>query len=238
MKSKIILSGFMMILILGVSISAPPKPVAIPTIPAVKPADAVLCSVVRVIDGDTIEVVYQGKVTKVRLQGIDTPETKHPDRPVEAYGPEASRFVINLLRGEKVYLTPSGKTFTLGKYGRLIACVYRAPDGLYVNAEVIRQGYGRAYTKYPGKHHKEYVQLERFAKQAKKGMWASSSPKPKTPPIKLSDNAVKAQKVYRTKTGTKYHKAGCSSLRSGKVEIPLKEARASGLAPCNRCKPN
>ena len=60
--------------------------------------------VVRVIDGDTVKIDYNGKATNVRLIGVDTPETVHPNKPVEAYGKEASNFTKNLLLGESVYL--------------------------------------------------------------------------------------------------------------------------------------
>ena len=60
--------------------------------------------VLRVIDGDTVKIDYNGKATNVRLIGVDTPETVHPNKPVEAYGKEASNFTKNLLLGESVYL--------------------------------------------------------------------------------------------------------------------------------------
>jgi micrococcal nuclease len=60
--------------------------------------------VLRTIDGDTIEIEQDGKPVKVRLTGVDTPETVHPSKPVEAFGKEASRFTANLLKGESAYL--------------------------------------------------------------------------------------------------------------------------------------
>ena len=146
------------------------------------------CKVARVVDGDTIVVVRNGKKTTVRLQGVDTPETKHPHKPVQAYGPEASLFLANLLQGEKVYLLPVGDKLHTGKYGRLIAYVYRAPDGLFVNAEIIRQGYGYAYPKYPGRHTKKFGRIERFAKEAKKGLWVGVNhvKQSKKKPMKIS----------------------------------------------------
>jgi micrococcal nuclease len=101
----------------------------------------------RVIDGDTIEIEQDVKPAKVRLIGVDTPEAVHPSKPVEEHGKEASRFTTNLLKGESVY--PEFDKNKQDKYGRLLAYVYRAPDGLFVNAEIIRQGYGHAHTKYP-----------------------------------------------------------------------------------------
>src|SRR5262249_9114156 len=61
-------------------------------------------AVVRVIDGDTIVVKIEGKDTRVRLIGVDTPETVHPNKPVEYYGKEASAFTKKLLEGQRVTL--------------------------------------------------------------------------------------------------------------------------------------
>ena len=127
--------------------------------------------VVRVIDGDTIVVRDIDKEIKVRLIGIDTPETVHPSKPVEHYGKEASRFTDNLLKGEKAYLVSDAEGDKVDKYGRTLPHVYRYPDGLFVNAEIIRQGYGHAYTRFPFKYMEEFRHIERFAREAEKGLW-------------------------------------------------------------------
>ena len=96
----------------------------------------------------------------VRLIGVDTPETVHPQKAVEAFGKEASAFTRNLLLGEEVYLRFDHKTASvvgeltdkIDKYGRMLAYLYRVPDGLFVNLEIVRQGYGHAYTQFPFKH--------------------------------------------------------------------------------------
>lgn len=145
------------------------------TLPVLKPPDfskLTAYPVVRVVDGDTIVVSDKGKDVKVRLVGVDTPETVHPRKPVEHYGKEASRFTTNLLKGEKVYLVSEPLPGALDRYGRTLAYVYRAPDGLFVNAEIIRQGYGHAYTQIPSKYMQEFKQLEQFARKAEKGLWA------------------------------------------------------------------
>ena len=81
--------------------------------------------VIDIIDGDTIKINYKGKLTTVHLIGMDTPETVHPQKPVEAFGKEATYFLKNLLLGESVYLRfDVQKT---DKYGRMLAYLYRAP---------------------------------------------------------------------------------------------------------------
>ena len=123
----------------------------------------------RVVDGDTVVIIHNGKPTPVRLIGVDTPETVHPQKPVEVFGKEASAFTRNLLSGESVYFRfDQEKT---DKYGRLLAYLYRVPDGLFVNLEIVRQGYGHAYTQYPFKHMELFRHYERQARQANKGLW-------------------------------------------------------------------
>ena len=98
----------------------------------------------RVVDGDTIQVDIDGRSETVRLIGIDTPETKKPDTPVECYGPEASARLAELL--------PPGTPVRLerdidsrDKYRRLLAYVHREPDDLFVNAALIDEGLARPY---------------------------------------------------------------------------------------------
>jgi len=67
--------------------------------------------VVRIVDGDTVVLLIQGKKTRVRLIGVDTPETVHPQKPVQPYGREADLFLKNLLRGENVYIEHSNSRF-------------------------------------------------------------------------------------------------------------------------------
>ncbi len=97
----------------------------------------------RVVDGDTI--IVEG-VGRVRLIGVDTPETVHPNRPVEFFGKDASAFAKRLLEGKRVRLEYDQER--QDRYGRALAYVYLA-DGTFVNAEIIRRGYGHAYTRFP-----------------------------------------------------------------------------------------
>ena len=139
-----------------------------------------------------------------------------------------------------------GKT---DRYGRTLAFIYRYPDGLFINAEIIRQGYGHTYTNYPFKYMEEFRQLERFAKEAEKGLWEQvpnekTSTKEANPPVVVP--VIKPQKkisssdddmiVYVTQTGKKYHRSGCRYLSKSKIPISLKEAKTS-YSPCSVCSP-
>ena len=143
---------------------------AAPEIPRPDFSSLDTAEVVRIVDGDTVVLRLRGDETTVRLIGVDTPETVHPRRPVEAYGKEASRFLTNLLAGESVYLQ-SEPGNTVDRYGRTLGYLYRVPDGLFVNLEIVRQGYGHAYTKYPFTHMDLFRFYESKARDAGRGLW-------------------------------------------------------------------
>jgi micrococcal nuclease len=126
--------------------------------------------VTRVIDGDTIEVEVGRGVRKVRLLGIDTPETKDPRRPVECFGREAAAKMRGLVGGRAVRLERDEVSDTVDRYGRLLRYVYSG-DRL-VNAEMIRQGYARAYLLFPFSRRDEFREHEREARDRGAGLWA------------------------------------------------------------------
>ncbi len=125
-------------------------------------------SVERVVDGDTI--IVEG-VGRVRLIGVDTPETVHPNRRVEFFGKEASAFTKRLLEGKRVRLEYDQER--QDRYGRTLAYVY-LENGTFVNAEIIRRGYGHAYTRFPFRHMEAFRQFEREARDNRRGLWGTA----------------------------------------------------------------
>jgi micrococcal nuclease len=181
---------------------------------------------VKVIDGDT--VVLDGNEI-VRLIGIDTPETKDPRKPVQYYGREAYEFTKRLVEGKKVRLA-----YDLNKkdkYGRTLAYVY-LENGTFLNAEVVKQGYGFAYRYFLFKYFDEFKQYEREARANEIGLWSDG--RGEELPVAY-ENA--SDIVYITRTGQKYHKEGCGSLRRSKIPIFLYEACKRRYAPCSNCNP-
>lgn len=129
-----------------------------------------LCS--RVVDGDTIIVNIDGKKERIRLIGVDTPETKHPSKPVQYFGKEATAFTKSMVEGKKVML---GYDYQLrDRYDRLLAYVY-LEDETFLNAEIIKQGYGFAYTKFNFKYLEEFRRYEKEAKEHRVGLWGGIS---------------------------------------------------------------
>ena len=141
---------------------------SLPSEPApVESPQATLPVVTRVIDGDTI--VVEG-VGTVRLIGVDTPETVDPRRPVGYFGKEASDFTKQIATGKRVRLEfDQDRT---DRYGRTLAYVYLQPENLLLNAEIIRLGYGFAYTRFPFRMMDQFRALEREAREAGRGLWA------------------------------------------------------------------
>ena len=126
----------------------------------------------RVVDGDTIEVTRDGVKEKVRLIGINTPETVDPRKKVECFGKEASLHAKKILLGQKVRLVSDDTQTKYDKYGRLLAYVYRE-DGLFINKHMIEEGYAYEYTYHvPYLFQKEFKEAQLKAQNEGKGLWA------------------------------------------------------------------
>ncbi|MBK9179072.1 MAG: thermonuclease family protein [Acidimicrobiales bacterium] len=130
-------------------------------------------TVERVVDGDTIVVDLGGRSERVRLIGIDTPESVDPRRSVECFGREAAAFTASLLpAGTPVRLVRDVEA--RDRYDRLLAYVYRQPDGLFVNAELARQGYALPLTIPPNVAHGDELRaLAAEARDVGRGLWAA-----------------------------------------------------------------
>jgi micrococcal nuclease len=127
--------------------------------------------VVRVVDGDTIRVELPSGEQAVRYIGIDTPESVKPGAPVECFAKRASAFNARLVEGERVRLVRDVEE--RDRYGRLLAYVYRARDGLFVNAELVRRGYATVATFPPNiAHEREFRRLARKARMSGRGLWS------------------------------------------------------------------
>ncbi len=132
-------------------------------------------TVIYVTDGDTVGVEIDGVEERVRLIGIDTPETKKPNTPVQCFGPEATAFTKSLLpEGTALYVERDVEARDV--YGRLLAYIYRSADGMFVNMEIIGQGYARPLTIPPNvAHADEFVVAARNAEATNVGLWAGCS---------------------------------------------------------------
>lgn len=130
-------------------------------------------TVTEVVDGDTLTVRLSGRTETVRMIGVDTPETVHPTKPVECFGPEASAFTTSLL--------PPGTRITLvrdaearDRYGRLLAYVTRADDGLFVNRAILVNGMAVPLSIEPNTaHQRDFAEVAHRASTARLGLWGA-----------------------------------------------------------------
>jgi micrococcal nuclease len=156
--------------------STGPPPTAGPVAPGHSAGEAVI---EHVVDGDTVDVDLDGRDERVRLIGIDTPETKDQDSPVECYGPEATALTE--------LLVPPGTAVRLERdvearddYGRLLAYVYLTDAGgratTQVNMEIVEQGFARPLTIEPNSiHAREFSAAASRAERSGLGLWAACS---------------------------------------------------------------
>ena len=133
----------------------------------------VTARVVRVVDGDTLDIAIPDgdrPHTRIRLWGVDTPETVRPNSPVEHFGPEASAFAKKILDGQPIRIeVPTDRT--RGKYGRLLAYIY-LPDGRLFNALLIETGHGYADPRFRHPKMREFKSLMKQAQKDGTGLWA------------------------------------------------------------------
>jgi len=136
----------------------------------------------RVVDGDTLVVALARGTERVRLLGIDTPESVKPNTPVQCFAKEASARLHSLLPDRTpVRLVPD--TEKRDRYGRLLAYVYRDSDGLFVNLDLVRGGYARVLTFRPNViHAAEFEQAAQQARQSSRGLWESCPAATNLPP--------------------------------------------------------
>jgi len=140
------------------------------------PANMQTAKVTRVIDGDTIDVSFDGKTERIRVIGIDTPETVDPRKPVECFGQEASAVAKEQLTDETVQLESDPTQGERDKYNRLLRYVWMDNGTVDFGKLMIATGYAHEYTyNLPYKYQAEYKQAQKEAEQGKKGLWADDA---------------------------------------------------------------
>ncbi len=135
------------------------------------PTQTTSARVVRVVDGDTIHVRAGGREDTVRYIGIDTPESVKPDTPVQCFAKEASHENSRLVDGQAVRLVLDREA--RDRYGRLLAYVYRASDGLFVNEQLVKLGFAKTLEIRPNTRYANRFSVLQIAAQARgRGMWS------------------------------------------------------------------
>jgi micrococcal nuclease len=135
-------------------------------------------TVAKVVDGDTLDIdISDGNYnhTRIRLLGIDTPETKDPRTGPMYFGKEATDFATQKALGKQVTVFLDKDRNSRDKYHRLLAYI-QLPDGKFLNEELLSEGYAYAYLPFKHSLFNKYKQLESVARSQKKGLWAGVTP--------------------------------------------------------------
>ncbi len=132
--------------------------------------------VIRVVDGDTVVINFNGTSTKARLIGVDTPESVDPRKPVECYSLEAKRYTEQLLLSNTAYIETDETQGLYDKYGRVLVYMYTSTTTPSVNELLIKNGYAREYT-YDKAYRYVHVfkESERYAQENTLGVWNSET---------------------------------------------------------------
>ncbi len=193
--------------------------------------------VTRVVDGDTYMVKIDGKEEKVRIIGVDTPESVHPQKDKNTKeGKIASDYVKNLLEGK--YVTLEYDTQERDRYGRVLAYVYL--DDMMVNKHLLEEGYARLATFPPNvKYVDEFTKIEKKAQANNKGFWSNNDFETSPKPDPLDNKTGKYIGNINTK---KFHYPDCNSVKNTKKANRVylktyKEAMDNNYEPCSICKP-
>ena len=131
----------------------------------------VLITILKVVDGDTVDIDLDGHTERVRLIGVNTPETKHPTKPIECFGPEASAYLTTLL--------PKGTTVRIerdvearDRYGRMLLYLDLGSNDLFINLDLVARGYGTPMSIEPNTFHRnDFVRAAAQAEAANVGLW-------------------------------------------------------------------
>ncbi|MGO9599924.1 MAG: thermonuclease family protein [Isosphaeraceae bacterium] len=193
--------------------------------------------VVRVLDGYTIVVQHGGKPETVRLIGVDTPEEVDSGTPVQYFAREATRFITQITLNQQMRLELQESPGSRDGNGRLLAYVFRQTDGLFVNKEIIKQGFGFAYLKhrFDPERMDDFRATEREARESKRGLWAPVVDKyhemtvPKYEPraeswLIMGDNLAKANaagaKGWYEKIVNEYPRSTQCPIARGRLKLP------------------
>ncbi|MCP3943268.1 MAG: hypothetical protein GY710_17525 [Desulfobacteraceae bacterium] len=193
--------------------------------------------VLKVVDGDTIDILYMGTKERIRLLNVNTPESVHLDQSRNTLmGKKASAYTKKRLDNKSVDLEFDSKPRR--RYGRLLA--YVIVDGVNFNIELVRRGWSPYYTKYGinKKYHAQFVAAEQNAKAQGLNIWAVANSKSANSPA--ITKTITAKGYSGNVKSLKFHRSGCKYYNCSKCTVKFENRRAAihaGYVPCEVCKP-
>ncbi len=196
--------------------------------------------VIRVVDGDTIDIDFSGKRERIRLLNVDTPESVHPDKARNTLlGKKASDYTRTRLMGKTIDLEFDGKK--RGKYGRLLA--YVMLDGINFNLELVHQGWSPYYTKYgeSRQYHQDFTQAQAQARSRGLNIWTDPGVVSPSPPLTpLASLGPRAGLLRGNSQTRKFHTPDCRYFQCKACTQSFSSRNAAlkaGYLACRLCSP-
>jgi micrococcal nuclease len=208
--------------------------------------------VVKILDGTTVVVQLDSQPTTIRLIGLDAGERGPARGPDGRPDKTSSTFLNELLGDRSVTVEYESGSPGVDRTSPTPAYLFRVPDGLFVNREVIAKGLARVDTRRPFRHLEEFRTEETKASGSHLGIWAAGASERK--PLKAdvredaggsataraevpeADNAP-ADPVFIASGSAKYHRSDCRFVAKGATSIPVAEAKRK-YRPCSECRPD
>ncbi len=206
-----------------------------PPLPPRPAPEARTARVVAVTRVDELHLAFPERTRTVRLDGVIRP-------PAGPQRTAALAYLRRLLTGERVRFQ---LTRPADERHPARGLVFREPDGLCVNLELVRLGYAKALLRKDLPGRKAFGYYQRQARRLGKGLWGARPPASRPADAKAAPVAIDAPQprlpatdpmVYVTRSGRKYHRAGCPHLRKSRIARQLSEV-VGRYEPCKRCKP-
>lgn len=204
------------------------------------PCAASAYRVIRVIDGDTVDIEYKGSRERIRMLNVDTPESVHPNKEKNTrMGHKASEFTKKHLTGQQISLEFESRR--RGKYGRLLA--YVILDGKNFNLELVKNGWSPYYTKYGQSqtYHASFRSAEMMARNQGLNIWAEGRLKNSHLARPEILSSIAGSKVFHGNVNShKFHSQECRYFKCKSCTrfFPSRQAAlAAGFSPCGLCSP-
>lgn len=198
------------------------------------PANAIIGKVIGITDGDTITVLENKTQYKIRLYGIDCPESR------QGFGKRAKQFASSIAFGKTANVVKEDTD----RYGRTVGIVY--VGDICVNEEIIRNGFAWVYQKYCKKAFcQDWLELEELARNDKKGLWSHADPIPPWDFRKgrtsnsLTSNPLPGLYHGNVKSMV-FHQVSCKHFNCKNCIVPIdtrEKAIEEGFRPCGICRP-
>lgn len=229
-------AGILLVLGSWAPLFAQESPTSAPSLFPTNLASLPAFKVVRPGEGNRLVILNDGRPLTVRLAGVDLPSDNEP------YALETRAFVGNLLRGETVHLESARSGAKIADGAEVY--VFRAPDGLFVNLELVRQGYGTTTPAIADPYAPAFRRFQAAAVENERGIWGPAAGKRPAPRADASAGASKSNpadashRVCVTASGKKYHKPDCQFVAGRPTTVmTIAEARQKGYTPCSQCDP-